>query len=168
MSSFDATENRINRTCERAPGFPREAAMLVRLVKALAGGVHGAANVALREYGLNHTDYNVLMMLYGSDNGVITPSELRDAAAEKSANITRVCNSLCERGWIQRVPDRHDRRKVMLSLTAAGEALIGRFLPTMGQLLERYTQDFSGDDMASLERLLKRLLANVDSVEQSP
>ncbi|EKF73432.1 MarR family transcriptional regulator [Alcanivorax hongdengensis A-11-3] len=168
MDRFSATEKRINRTCQRHPAFPRESAKLVRLIKALGAGVHGAANAALREYGLNHTDYNVLMMLYGSDDGVITPTELRDAAAEKSANVTRVCNALCERGWIQRVPDGQDRRKVMLSLTAEGEALIERFLPSMAGLLDFYAGIYNDEEMATLERLLKRLLARVETLEQAP
>ena len=33
VSRFDATENRINLTHQRFPGYPREPAMLVRLVK---------------------------------------------------------------------------------------------------------------------------------------
>ena len=36
VSRFDATENRINLTHQRFPGYPREPAMLVRLVKAIS------------------------------------------------------------------------------------------------------------------------------------
>ena len=94
MSRFDATENRVNLTHQRFPDYPREPAMLVRLVKAISQHVHDTANLVLRQYGLNHTDYNVLMMLYGCQQEGMTVTQLRDAAAEKSANVTRVCNIL--------------------------------------------------------------------------
>ncbi len=72
MSGFDATEARILHTRERFAGFPRDAAVLVRLIKHIHAHVQDAANAALREHDLNHTDYNILMMIYGSaDNAVM-------------------------------------------------------------------------------------------------
>jgi MarR family transcriptional repressor of emrRAB len=164
MSSFDATEARIQHTRERFPGFPRDAAVLVRLIKHIYAQVHDAANGVLREHGLNHTDYNILMMLYGSADNAVNPSLLGGAAGEKSANITRICNALCERGLIRRVADPGgDRRKIVLSLTPRGQRLIESLLPTMAGLLETYTQGFDAAERAGLERLLKRLLDNAEA-----
>jgi MarR family transcriptional repressor of emrRAB len=164
MSSFDATETRILHTRERFPGFPRDAAVLVRLIKHIYAQVHDAANVVLREHGLNHTDYNLLMMLYGSRDNAVNPSLLGGAAGEKSANITRICNALSEKGLIDRVADPGgDRRKVVLSLTERGRQLIESLLPTMATLLETYTQGLDPAERAELERLLKRLLDNAEA-----
>lgn len=168
-SSFDATEARIRRTHERFPPFPREAAALVRLVKHIHAQVHDAANAALRAHGVNHTDYNILMMLYGSADNAINPSQLGDAAGEKSANITRICNGLCERGLIHRVADQDgDRRKVVLSLTPQGRRLIEALLPAMKDLLERYTRGFAHAELVQLEHLLKRLLGNAEAAGRRP
>ena len=74
--TFAATERRIDTTCRRFPEFPRNPAVLVRLIKRIHQQVHDAANAVLRRYGLNHTDYNILMMIYGSDGAGVSPGEL--------------------------------------------------------------------------------------------
>ena len=138
MSNFDATESRIDATCARWPGFPREPAVLVRLVKGIYKTVHDHANAVLREFDLSHAEYNILMMLYGTPSHPMTPSELAEAATEKSANITRLTDQLCNKGLLERIPDTNDRRKLGLHLTAEGLVCIQNLLPKMGELLVMY------------------------------
>lgn len=38
----------------------------------------------LRPYGINHPEYNLLMMLYGTESNAMHPTELADAAGENS------------------------------------------------------------------------------------
>ena len=165
MSSFDATEARIHHTRERFPGFPRDAAVLVRLIRHIHARLQDAANVVLREHGLNHTDYNILMMIYGSERNAVNPSQLGDAAGEKSANITRVCNALCDKELVDRVADPGgDRRKVVLSLTPRGRRLIESLLPQITQLLESCTHGLRQSERYQLEDLLKRMFDNLEAV----
>ncbi|MBO9664496.1 MarR family transcriptional regulator [Dokdonella sp.] len=163
--SFAATEARIRRTHQRFPAFRRDAAVLVRLVRHIQAQVHDAANAILREHGLNHTDYNILIMLYGSADHAMNPSQLGGAAGEKSANLTRICNGLVDRGLVDRVADPHgDRRKVLLSLTRRGVELLEALLPGMTDLLDRCMLGFAPAERDQLERLLKRLLGNVEAL----
>lgn len=163
--SFAATEARIRRTQERFPAFHRDAAVLVRLVRHVHAQVHDVANAVLREHGLNHTDYNILIMLYGSADNAMNPSQLASAAGEKSANLTRICDGLVERGLVARVADpQGDRRKVLLSLTRHGIERLEALLPAMTQLLDRCVLGFSPAERDQLERLLKRLLGSVEAL----
>jgi len=164
MSSFDTTESRIDATCRRWQGFPREPAVLVRLIKGLYKAVHDHANAVLREHDLCHAEYNVLMMLYGTPERPLSPSELAGAATEKSANMTRLTDLLCGKGLVERIPDAADRRKLGLSLTGAGIAAVERMLPAMSQLLEKQAQGLSEAEQQRLERLLKKMLAGVDAI----
>jgi MarR family transcriptional repressor of emrRAB len=157
-SSFAATEQRLAVTCTRYPAFPREPAVLVRLIKHIYKVVHDDANAVLKPFGLNHPEYNLLMMMYGTPSGEMTPSDLADAAGEKSANITRLTNQLCEKGLIHRKGSNDDRRKVVLTLTPGGEALIEGFLPEICGLLGRQTGKLGADEQRQLERLLKKML----------
>lgn len=168
MHAFDPTERRIDTTCKRFPSFPREPAVLVRLVKHIARSVHDAANIDLRKHGINHTDYNILMMLYGSENGTISPSRLAAAAGEKLANITRVCNALCDKKLIHRAPSAEDRRKVILRLAAPGKALVERLLPDMTDLLNMSVSGLKSQELATLERLLKKVLTNTEGMREAP
>jgi MarR family transcriptional regulator, negative regulator of the multidrug operon emrRAB len=159
VRDFAPTEARLDVTQAKYPDFPREPAVLVRLIKHLFKEVHDEANAALRAYGLNHPEYNILMMLYGSPDNRMHPSELADAAGEKSANVTRLTTQLCEKGYVARSGSDEDRRKVTLTLTPAGLELIARFLPDIVTLLHRQTRNLSRGEQGQLEALLKKMLA---------
>jgi MarR family transcriptional regulator, negative regulator of the multidrug operon emrRAB len=162
MNSFLPTEQRLDVTCARFPAFPREPAVVVRLIKHIYNQVNDDMNALLRPFGLNHPEYNILMMMYGTPGNALTPSQLAGAAGEKSANITRLTNGLCDRGLIARRANEGDRRKVMLDLTLAGEALIEGFLPDICGLLATETRGLGKAEQAELERLLKKMLVGFD------
>ena len=158
MSSFAPTEQRLAVTCRRCPAFPREPALVVRLVKHLHKRVHDEANAVLKPWGISHPEYNILMMMYGTDGYTLNPSQLADAAGEKLANITRLTNQLCEKGLIERAASDEDRRKVTLTLSKAGRAMIAGFMPAICDLLERQASGLKPGEMAQLEKLLKKFL----------
>ena len=162
MSSFLPTEQRLAVTRQRYPAFPRDPAVLIRLIKHIFRRVHDDANAMLRPYGINHPEYNLLMMLYGTEGFTLHPTELADAAGEKSANITRLTNELADKGLIARNASDEDRRKITLTLTEEGVALIESFLPDVCELLERQVGNLQPRDMAQLERLLKKFLAQLE------
>lgn len=164
MSSFDPTETRIDATCNRWPGFPRGPAVLVRLVKGIYKAVHDHANAVLRDYDLCHAEYNVLMMLYGTPDRPVSPSELAGAATEKSANITRLTDLLCRKGLLERIPHPEDRRKLDLRLTGEGVACVERMLPAMSGLLLQQVEGLSQTEQQQLEVLLKKMLAGIDAI----
>lgn len=162
MSSFEPTERRLAVTCRRYPTFPREPAVLVRLVKHIYKRVHDDANALLKPWGIGHPEYNILMMMYGTEGYTLNPSQLADAAGEKSANITRLTSQLCDKGLIERTASDEDRRKVTLTLSKAGLAMIEGFLPAICDLLERQTTDMKATEMAQLEKLLKKFLDQLE------
>ncbi|GGA01809.1 MarR family winged helix-turn-helix transcriptional regulator [Dyella caseinilytica] len=161
MADFASTEQRLAVTCHRYPDFPRRPATVVRLIKHIYKLVHDEANTVLKPYGINHPEYNLLMMLYGTASGTMSPSELADAAGEKSANITRLTNELCEKGLISRTASADDRRKLELSLTAQGLALIESFLPDICKLLFRETSELTVSEQVQFEKLLKKFLGGL-------
>jgi MarR family transcriptional regulator, negative regulator of the multidrug operon emrRAB len=164
MSSFLPTEQRLTVTRQRYPAFPRDPAVLIRLIKHIYRRVQDDANALLRPYGINHPEYNLLMMLYGTEGYSLHPTELADAAGEKSANITRLTNELADKGLIARNASEEDRRKVTLTLTDEGIALIESFLPDICTMLDWQVSGLPQRDVAQLERLLKKFL---DQLERS-
>ncbi|PPT97801.1 MarR family transcriptional regulator [Xanthomonas arboricola pv. arracaciae] len=165
MSSFDPTSSRVDHTCVRYPAFPREPAVLVRLIKHLYKRLHTQGCVLLKPYGISPPEYEILMMLYGTPEQAITPTEVAEAASEKPANITRLTDQLCEKGLIARGSSPDDRRKIMLTLQPAGLALINSLLPDACTLLNAETSSISDAEQVRLEKLLRKLLDGVDSVE---
>lgn len=161
MTDFASTEQRLAVTCRRYPDFPRRPGVLVRLIKHIHKQLHDDANNVLKPYGINHPEYNLLMMLYGTASGTMSPSELADAAGEKSANITRLTNELTEKGLIARHASTDDRRKIELSLTPKGHVLIEGLLPDICQLLARQGRHLTVSEQIQLEKLLKKFLGGL-------
>lgn len=164
MGSFDPTERRVQVTCERYPAFPREPAILVRLIKHLYKRIHANANTLLRPYGISHPEYDILMMLLGTPDRSLSPSEVAEAVGEKMANVTRLTNQLCEKGLIRRAASTEDRRKVVLTLEPAGEAMIERMLDDIVVLLGQEVSGLGEAEQVRLETLLKKMLLGMDSV----
>lgn len=160
--SFAPTEQRLAVTRRRQPAFPREPAVLVRLVRHLHKRLHDEANAMLRPWGVNHPEYNLLMMLYGTEGYTLNPSQLAEATGEKAANITRLTDGLCARGLVERTPSEADRRKVALTLSQAGIAMIEALMPDVCRLLERQGSGLQPREAAQLEKLLKKFLGHLE------
>jgi MarR family transcriptional regulator, negative regulator of the multidrug operon emrRAB len=163
MRRFQATEALLAAMAHRHDGFPPRASALVRMVKLLHKLTQDQGNELLRRYGLTYPEYNVLMMLSASEEGVLSPSQLADAIAEKSANVTRLTTQLVEKQLIERAPSAQDRRMWLLRLTPTGQALIARFMPEINRQLQGYASQLDPSEQDQLLGLLKRLLAGVEA-----
>ncbi len=161
-SRFAATAERLETTDRRHPGFPRDAATVVRMIKLIHKLIVDHGNDTLRAHGLSYPEYNVLMMIDGSPEGALSPSLIGEAAGEKSANVTRLTQQLLDKGLILRQPSPHDRRSTLLCLTEAGHALITAFLPDIRAVLQDYVRHLDRDEQAALQHLLTKLLHGVE------
>jgi MarR family transcriptional repressor of emrRAB len=156
--SFAPADARLALTAERSPAFDRETVTLARLTNFVAKGLANHANHALKRHGLNHTGYAVMVMLYGSIDQTLTPSQLVDATHEKSANITRICDDLLRQGLISREVDSHDRRKVQVRLSPAGEVLITRVLPDVVSVTQNSFALLDSAERLQLACLLRKVI----------
>jgi MarR family transcriptional repressor of emrRAB len=91
----------------------------------------------------------------------MSPSELAEAAGEKSANITRLTDQLSDKGLIARNGSTDDRRKIDLKLTPAGQALIENLLPDACKWLRRQAGELTVAEQKQLEALLKKMLSGL-------
>ncbi len=146
----------------RHPGFPRDQAMLARLIKLVHKLFCDHGNQLMREYGISHPEYNVLMMLDGSEQG-LSPSEISEAASEKSSNVTRLIDQLLAKGLVSREPSEADRRKLVVRLSADGERLIEQVMPAVMVQLQQFFQGVDGAELRQTEKVLTRILAGLEN-----
>lgn len=163
MSSFDATNKRLQNIRSRIPAFPEDLMRLMRLTYHVQKRMKDLSNAALRKYDLVDASYMVLAVLYGSENETSTASALGEACMEKPANLTRVCNDLEAQGLVTRGNRPGDRRCVMISLTDAGRRLIEQVMPEVWQRTTRAYDGYSMDDIRMQEKLFLRQLDNLDN-----
>jgi DNA-binding MarR family transcriptional regulator len=74
------------------------------------------------------------------------------------STIADIVARLERRGLIERVRDGADKRRNMLHLTSQGEAELAALLPRVARVDEVLTAGLSGDDAATLRRILSVLL----------
>lgn len=160
-ASVLAIESRLAANQRRRHDFPRDQAGVVRLVKLLHKLFNDKANALLREYGLTHPEYNVLIIIDSSEHG-LGPSELAEATSEKAANITRLVDQLIDKGLVVRVADAEDRRRLSVCLTPAGEELIVRVLPAISMQLQGFLAELDESECGQLQQLLSKVIGSVE------
>jgi MarR family transcriptional regulator, negative regulator of the multidrug operon emrRAB len=162
---FCAVEEGIDRISRKAKTSPtaREDVVLMRLVTSMARHYDELVNRVIRPQRLNHVMFKTLLMAFGSPSNEVNPSRLSEVTGESRANMTRICDELGERGLISRHASQSDRRRVAVSLTAAGERMVRKMLPLIGEPLRRAHGLISSADRAQLEKLLKTQLAGLES-----
>ncbi|HEX6833552.1 MAG TPA: MarR family transcriptional regulator [Rudaea sp.] len=163
FAKVEASIDRVTRKLSAEPAA-RDDVVLMRLVTGLARRYEELVNDAIRPQKLNHVMFKTLLMAFGSPDNEVNPSELSDATSESRANMTRICDQLCERGLIERRPSESDRRRIVVSLTAAGERLVRKLLPKMRDSLRAAHAPLKAADKRVLERLLKTQYEGLNDV----
>lgn len=111
----------------------------------------------LHAHGLSMWAYSVLYGLAG--RSVRTQVALADAIGADKTRIISTLDDLQRRGLISREPDPDDRRRRVLSLTAAGERLRAAVQADIQRQEERVLARLPDEDRAALLRSLPVLAA---------
>ena len=170
--AFEPFEQGIERVAGKLPGMPQEAVVLTRLLLFTFSCVNDDLNRFLADHGLNTTSALALAMIYGSADNRVNPCELSRTLNSSRTNVTRLTDELERQGWVERNISNEDRRRIDLSLTAAGTDLVRRFLPLQWAHVQSLWEGFEAEERAALERLLRKMLTRLDTLQaadhQSP
>jgi len=164
----DALYEGVDRVAEHIPGVPKCEVLLIRLLLLNGGALQRDVEDKLKPFDMNDSDFRTLMMLYSSADGTSTPGELCALAEQKPTNMTRITNMLAKRGLITRTHATHDRRQVVLKITADGRRFVRKLLPPMFPELVSKFSCFSDTERKTFERLLRKLALHLDPVAPSP
>jgi DNA-binding MarR family transcriptional regulator len=86
-----------------------------------------------------------------------------DATMLSSGGMTKRIDRMAEAGLVRRRPDPDDRRGTRVRLTVRGKALIDRAIATHIANEERLLSTVSAADRRALDRILRRLVAALDT-----
>lgn len=165
--SFSYFEQGIKRVGRRLSGMPEDKVILNRLLFFAVRELDDRYNDFLAAYGLNSTSVLALAMIYSSEDGTLNPSDLSDALSSSRTNVTRLSDDLTEAGWVDRRASKEDRRRVELSLTEAGKALLETALPGIWEHITRQWSGLTPAELKEFDRLLRKLLASMDKLAES-
>lgn len=150
---------------KRVSGQPRQEIILSRLQFMIYKKMNELINHNLQPYGINDTIWTALIMLYSSPDRFIFPSDLSHIVVSSRTNITRLADEMVEKGWMKRQGCESDRRKIILTLTEAGNALVEAIVPKQWAIYTEIWQDFSLAEKNGMEALQRKLVATLSSMQ---
>lgn len=115
-------------------------------------------------YDITLAEWRVLLTLVQRPNA--SAIEIASLWAMDKMAISRAVRRLDRMGRIRRQVSPHDRRSFTLSLTPKGKRLYARILPAANARYHEITADLSRSELASLRRILAKLLVRTAALSE--
>lgn len=160
---FSRFEAGVDRIAQLHPDMPRDTVMLIRVAYRAVLSLDARLEAHFERHGLNQSSWLALMMLYASPDQRVTPSELSDFLTQSRTHMTRVADDLLAKGLIHRRPSEDDRRRIDLTLTAAGSTLIRELLPLTWAEYESALAPLDAKARTQAAKLLRRWLDHLEA-----
>lgn len=128
---------------------------LIRLMRA-GDRFWRASDDRFGKWGVTDNHYNVLRILNGSGEP-ISQSEIGRRMLSTRANVTKLVDSLEEKGWVKRLAC-GDRRVNLVALTEAGAQFLTDSLPAVIEAANETMKPLTREEQKTLFKLLGKLL----------
>jgi len=108
---------------QKIPFTSREAEVYLSLLRT-TDALQTQVEAQLKEFGLTGTQYNALRILRGAGPEGLPCREIGERMITRDPDVTRLLDRLEDRGFVQRMRAKHDRRVIYGKITAAGLKLL--------------------------------------------
>jgi len=119
-------------------------------------------------YAITADELAVLMITaQGQGQAGLKQIDIAVTLAKDKAVITRLVNSLLNKGLVERTVDQQDRRAVRVSLSPDGVDAVAHLRPQLEQLLRKIYRDIDQQEFDIACDVLTRILNNVSCIEEA-
>lgn len=158
----DSIDERVDRLHRDFPGLDPVVQAITGRMLLIARELDRRAQAGLDQYGLELWEYKTLMDLRRrGEPYAATPTELATSLRMSPAAMTKRLDALERAGYVRRAMDPHDRRRVVVTLTAEGrqayEGSIGAQSSSEEELLATLTPTQRGQLASTLRKLVLAL-----------
>jgi len=155
----DFVDDHVDLWAGQLPGLDRDVEGITVRLQVLTRYLERRREAVLAEYDLQLWEFKTLHMLRrGGTPYRATPGELARQLGMSAAALTNRLDALERRGFIERSHDRDDRRKVIATLTRAGNDLWERGIGEIVRVEEELVRHLPPGDRTRLDDLLRRLV----------
>lgn len=125
--------------------------------------VERAVATVPRQVGLSHAAINALAVIEGEGAPMLT-GEVAARMHITSGSVTSLLDNLERKGYVERSGDPEDRRRVLVDITPAGQAVLDEALPRIVQLAGRIFADLDASgqqDLLDVLDAVRRAVAEI-------
>lgn len=119
---------------------------------------------ALEPYNVTTNHWVVLCRLWKQDG--ITTMEIGKWVDQVGGTLTGLLERMEERGLITRSLDSADKRRILVYLTADGQALYDRLPPIAAQILDESTAGLKIEDVDFMRETLRRIIRGLEESDK--
>ena len=137
---------------------------LISQIKQIQGRVFDSLlqNAGIEEF--NGAQGRILYVLWQEDNLPIVELSKRTGLAKTT--LTSMLDRMEERGFLNRVPDRKDRRQLRIVLTPKAKALNDHYNDVSDEMSRIFYEGFSDHEIEEFENSLEKILQNLIQKER--
>jgi DNA-binding MarR family transcriptional regulator len=146
------------------PGASWLASRALRELEVVGGRIDALVADIARRYGVSHAALNALAVIEGA-GGPIPAGEVSARMHITTGTMTSVLDTLERNGYVRRLADPDDRRRVLIDITPAAQRVLDQMLPDVQQIAKTVMGVL---DDAALQSLLETLAAVTASIENVP
>jgi DNA-binding MarR family transcriptional regulator len=159
----DYTDRVLEEWHEVRPDLDFSPAAVVHRILRLAQYLEAELDEVATSFGLSRKgDFDTLAALRRKEPGQeLSPTQLAAAALITTGGMTGRLDRLEQAGYIERQADPHDRRGLLVRLTATGQRLVDDVVEANLDRQRRLLEILDKDRSATLARLLRDLLVHL-------
>ncbi|WP_238884031.1 MarR family winged helix-turn-helix transcriptional regulator [Clostridium sp. YIM B02551] len=116
-------------------------------------------------YDINSAQGRIIFVLWQNDG--ISIQELAKKTALEKSTLTRMLERLEGSGYINRIPSKDDRRKIIVTLTNKNEKLKDYYEQVSNEMLNLFYKGFTEQDIDIFEAYLTKIYSNLLNFEES-
>lgn len=140
---------------------------LGRLMKVISSAYDATKNALLEQYDLTSRQVDLLGFLREREGHEATQKELTEYLHASCATTSGVVKRLTEKGFVERVTCKDDRRSNVIRLTDEATSVVDECVREFRSMDELVMAGFTDEDEELLMDLLERLLANAEAIRRS-
>ncbi|MCF4102468.1 MarR family transcriptional regulator [Gillisia sp. M10.2A] len=136
--------------------LPSERRLILSLIYT-ANWMNDRISDSLKAFDISIPQFNVLRILRGQKGKPANLSTVQDRMLSKMSNTTRLVDKLIVKELAQRVTCEQNRRKVEISITSNGLALLDKVDPVIAALEIELLKNLKSEEIEQLTQLLETL-----------
>lgn len=113
------------------------------------------------KFGISNTKFNVLAILYTGDNAGMILSEIGERMLVTKGNITGLIDRLEKQGYVYRIRDKEDRRKVLAAITERGKVYIEEVIEAYKTWSKEILHGVDVEEINRMVEILEKMRANI-------